>query len=123
MMMLQRRSDLCRVRTVKPSDRQSEGSRVLVSLSLSMPVIDAIVLKNLNMRLPPSGASDRLAGICKIHQSLQSSLDAILQSENGGHLIRKFREKYWPADITDIKVIDLILWQTRPRINEAHESK
>lgn len=34
--------------------------------------------------------------------------------ENGKYLVQRFRETYPDANVTEIKMLDLVLWQTRP---------
>jgi len=78
-----------------------------------MPVIDSVVLRNLGLRLPASGSKDRLARICEVHSTLRSSLEVFVRTEHGQYLVRRFRETYAAADITEIKMLDFVLWQTR----------
>lgn len=91
----------------------SFASKLLATLNPSMPVIDSVVLKNLNMRLPSATAPDRVIKVCKLHESLAACFAAYLQSENGLYLVSQFKVKYPNAKITPIKMLDLVLWQTR----------
>jgi hypothetical protein len=81
-----------------------------------MPVIDSVVLRNLNLRLPPSASKQRVARIGDIHSRLVISFNEFLRLELGRHLVQHFRSAYPEANITEIKMLDLVLWQTRPMI-------
>jgi len=91
----------------------SFASKLVATLDTSMPIIDSVVLKNLNMRLPSATAPDRAAKICKLHKKLATCFADFLQTENGKHLVSQFNVKYPSAKITEIKMLDLVLWQTR----------
>jgi hypothetical protein len=77
-------------------------------------VIDSVVLRNLKLRLPPSASSHRGTRIADLHSKLVTSFNQFLMMERGRHLVRRFREEYPTANITEIKMVDLVLWQTRP---------
>lgn len=92
----------------------SFASKLLATIDPNMPVIDSIVLRNLNLRLPASTSKRRVARIQEIHNELVSSFKEFLTTEMGRHLVARFREEYPAANITEIKMLDLVLWQTRP---------
>jgi hypothetical protein len=79
-----------------------------------MPVIDSIVLRNLNLRLPSSKSKQRIARIQQIHSGLVSCFKEFLTKDMGRHLVERFRTEYPTASITAVKILDLVLWQTRP---------
>jgi hypothetical protein len=78
-----------------------------------MPVIDSIVLRNLKLRLPATSARDRFARICNLHSILIACFNDFLVTENGRYLVDRFRKVYPLAHVTQIKMLDLVLWQTR----------
>jgi hypothetical protein len=92
----------------------SFASKLLATIDPTMPVIDSIVLQNLNLRLPPSASTQRVARIGAIHSRLVVSFNEFLRTGLGRHLVQRFRSEYASADITEIKMLDLVLWQTRP---------
>jgi hypothetical protein len=91
----------------------SFASKLIATINPSLPVIDSVVLKNLGMRLPNATESDRILKVCKIHKRLSEIFKDFLQSDNGKYLVDEFRKKYPNANITDTKMLDLVLWQTR----------
>ena len=92
----------------------SFASKLLATIDPSMPVIDSIVLHNLNLRLPTSNSKNRAARICQLHAMLIAYFNEFLSMENGKYLVQCFRKTYPGADVTEIKMLDLVLWQTRP---------
>lgn len=91
----------------------SFASKLMATLNPSMPVIDSVVLKNLNMRLPAAYAQDRIKKICTLHENLTTYFSDYLESENGAYLVSQFKKKYPNAKVTETKMLDLVLWQTR----------
>lgn len=119
-LMAQAKKEHLQFHTVLESLRQATGryeasfaSKLVATLDTSMPVIDSVVLKNLKMRLPSATASDRAAKISKLHKNLSTCFSNFLQTENGRYLVLEFNLKYPSAEITEIKMLDLVLWQTR----------
>lgn len=91
----------------------SFASKLLASIDTQMPVIDSIVLKNLNLRLPYPYEANRLESICSIHGKLTEYYANYLQTEKGKHLVGRFRKVYPDANVSEVKMLDLILWQSR----------
>ena len=92
----------------------SFASKLLATIDPNMPVIDSIVLRNLNLRLPASSSKQRIARIQELHSTLVACFKEFLTTETGRHLVERFRHEYPSANITEIKMLDLVLWQTRP---------
>jgi hypothetical protein len=91
----------------------SFASKLLATLNPDMPVIDSIALRNLQLRLPPARSKDRVSRIHQLHAELLACFTAYLATEDGKHLVTRFREMYAAIDISEIKMLDLVLWQTR----------
>jgi hypothetical protein len=91
----------------------SFASKLVATLDPSQPVIDAIVLGNVGLRLPPYGGRDRAARICDVHRQLGSLSAVFLDGETGEYLVREFRRTYPGAEITEMKMLDLVLWHPR----------
>ncbi|MGF6808569.1 hypothetical protein OKW30_003695 [Paraburkholderia sp. Clong3] len=90
-------------------------SKLVATIHPSKPVIDGWVLKNVGLKLPAAYARNRFSGICDVYASLELEFKAFLASVRGRFLVSKFREFYPDADVTDVKMLDLVLWQTRPQ--------
>ncbi len=100
--------------------RQSTGrveasfaSKLLATMNPALPVIDSVVLKNLGMRLPSASEPDRILKVCKIHKRLAECFQDFLESDNGQYLVEAFKREYPNARVTETKMLDLVLWQTR----------
>lgn len=91
----------------------SFSSKLLATAFPEKPVIDSVVLNNLALKLPYSGAKDRKQTIVKVFDKLENKLLEILNSEIGIYLVEKFNTMYPKSGITNIKMLDLVLWQTR----------
>ena len=61
----------------------SFASKLLATIDPNMPVIDSVVLRNLNLRLPPSASKQRVARIGDIHSRLVISFNEFLRMEMG----------------------------------------
>lgn len=94
----------------------SFASKLVATLDPSQPVLDSVVLSNLGLRLPPAKLPDRISEIVAIHEQVAHRFSAFLNTSAGHLLIKRFAEVYPEARITTIKMLDLVLWQTRDAI-------
>lgn len=88
-------------------------SKLVATINPNMPIIDKVVFSNLNLKLPPANIKNRDSEIGKKYQTLIKEFSEYLETENGRYLVEKFIEKYPDANITKIKMLDFVLWQTR----------
>ena len=88
-------------------------SKLIATLNPNLPVIDSVVLKNLGLRLPWHGALNRAAGIVEVYEELTGVFAHFLGTTDGRHLIDQFQTAYPTADITEVKMVDFVLWQHR----------
>lgn len=89
-------------------------SKMLASLDDEQPVMDSIVLKHCGLHMPVYGTDEkRLRKIVENHDALRASLIWIRDSEVGRFLVSEFERKYSDAEISEVKMVDLVLWQTR----------
>jgi len=92
----------------------SFASKLVATIDPTMPVIDSVVLRNLGLRLPLASAVNRSSLIEALHNELAAQFNEYLQTSDGRYLVAKFKKSYPNADITEVKMLDLVLWQTRP---------
>jgi hypothetical protein len=104
---------LTRLQSVTGRIEASFASKLLATLDPNLPVIDKIVLGHLGLRLPSWGASDRIEKATNVYQALTETLAEYVGSSSGKRAIAAFRATYGGAQVTDVKIVDLILWQTR----------
>lgn len=88
-------------------------SKLIATINPDMPVIDKIVFNNLNLKLPQTNTENRSSIINEKYRILNKKFTEYLETENGKYLIKKFTEKYLESDITKVKMLDFVLWQTR----------
>jgi len=88
-------------------------SKLVASLDPSQPVIDSFVLQNLGLKLPYVGSSDRIVRVCAVYEQVQCKTSNFLKTDAGDELVRKFGERYPNVKISSMKMLDLVLWQTR----------
>lgn len=92
----------------------SFASKLVASVDPNMPVIDAFVLKSLNLWLPrPAPIEMRLARIVELHERLRGIFSDYLDSDMGRHVVARFEESYPDCQVTRVKMLDLVLWQAR----------
>jgi hypothetical protein len=91
----------------------SFSSKLIATLDSSKPVIDRIVLNNVGLGLPAYTAAKRATGICSVYNELALLFSDFLRSESGNSLVSEFKRAYPGSNITQVKMLDLALWQTR----------
>lgn len=91
----------------------SFASKLVATIHPDKPVVDKFVLENSNLKLPYASAKNREAKIIFKYNQLQDKFTEFLNTENGNYLIKKFRKNFPDSDITEIKMVDLVLWQSR----------
>lgn len=91
----------------------SFSSKLIATLDQEKPVIDKFVLNNSGLKLPHAKTKDRKKKIAIVYSDLESKYREFLKSELGKELVKRFREKFPEAKVTEIKMADLVFWQTR----------
>jgi hypothetical protein len=99
----------------------SFASKLLATVRPEMPVIDSIVLRNLGLTAPRYNAPNRHSRLDRLHETLTLWFRAFLRTDTGRYLVKRFREEYPQARISKVKMLDLVLWQTRPT-NALHRT-
>jgi hypothetical protein len=95
----------------------SFSSKLVGSIHPDLPIIDSVVLKHLDLRLPLKGAENRAARINEIHKALITKFADFLDTDDGKYLTRRFRDTHGTATITEVKMLDFVLWVTREKKN------
>lgn len=92
----------------------SFASKIRASIDESSVVIDSVVLSNVGLKLSRSGDPEqRMRAALQTYKELEKSINAIRASDFGIFIIDEFRRSYPHATVTDVKAIDLTLWQLR----------
>lgn len=91
----------------------SFASKLVAALDPAQPVIDSVVMGNVGARLPYSKNPNRLSLITDLHTSLADCYATYLRSPDGKYLVSKFNKRFPEAKITEVKKLDMVLWQSR----------
>lgn len=91
----------------------SFASKLVATVSTDSPVIDQFVLQNFGLKLPPQTASDRLKKTINVYHQLEKAMQQLIASDIGYYLITCFKDEYSKHEISDVKMVDLVLWQIR----------
>lgn len=92
----------------------SFASKLLATIDPRNPVIDSVVLMNLGLALRSNGNFDtRLRHVVSVYERMAAEFAAALASPEGRYLVTRFGEAYPDAEVSDVKKLDLVLWQTR----------
>jgi len=91
----------------------SFASKLVATLDPTKPVVDKFVLGNFGLKPPYYSASEREAKTIGVYNELCGRYETLMRSPLGRTICARFTQRYPKADITEIKKIDLVLWQTR----------
>ena len=100
-----------RLHRVEPSF----SSKLVATINSELPVWDKQVLNNLKLKAPLYGDRNRLNKTKKVYDSLKNWYKDYLNNTNCIEKIIEFDQRLPNSGISDIKKIDLILWQTREK--------
>jgi hypothetical protein len=89
----------------------SFASKLVATLHPEKPVIDQHVLRNFGLRLPSGKHREHRCVAC--YEQLCEKYAALLKSAEGAMALEKFNILFPSAKITDLKKLDLVLWQIR----------
>lgn len=91
----------------------SFASKMLATRNPELPVIDRWVLDNLQLRLPGYLEQDRVQKVVQLYDRIVTWYHEFLKTPTGKQALRMFDNLISHCDITAVKKIDFILWQTR----------
>lgn len=93
----------------------SFASKMHATRNLNSPIIDKWILKNLDLKLPYSYERNRFEKITQLYKKITEWYEKYASSEEGVKYIKLFNKICPESDISNIKKIDFILWQTRQK--------
>lgn len=91
----------------------SFASKLIATVNPNLPVIDRFVVKNIGLKLPNYNNSSRIDLLVNLYEQLTTQFEHYLLSPEGETLTSEFDKFYPNAAITNIKKLDLVLWQIR----------
>jgi hypothetical protein len=91
----------------------SFASKLVATLRPDCPVMDSVILKRFGLRRPRQKEADREAKEVRVYDTLASKYMSFLSQPIARAICERFTARYPWADVTDLKKVDLVLWQTR----------
>lgn len=91
----------------------SFASKLVATLDPTRPIIDRFVLENFGLRLPAFNTINRESKTVDIYNQLCAAYERLMSNRQGRMVLDKFKQRYPQVEITDLKRIDLVLWQNR----------
>ena len=91
----------------------SFASKLIATLDPRCPVIDSVVFNNLELQLPKYNSRNRIELTCEVYHILIDTFARYLATQSGEYLVSRFRKMYPNVNITETKMLDLVLWQIR----------
>ena len=91
----------------------SFASKLVATLDPTKPIIDRFVLENFGLRLPTRTMINRESKTVDIYNQLCAAYENLKSNCQGRMILDKFKQRYPEAEVTDLKRIDLVLWQNR----------
>jgi hypothetical protein len=88
-------------------------SKLIATLDATKPVVDKFVLNNFGLHLPFHYAANREPKTIQVYDELCRKYEDLMGHPIAGMICDKFVQMYPWANITDLKKVDLVLWQTR----------
>ena len=90
----------------------SFATKLIATLDPWQPVIDSVVLGNLGLKLRLAGdIHQRVAETIKLHADLAQTFSSYLNSKGGHLFVQRFHDVFPAAELTEVKMLDLVPWQ------------
>lgn len=88
-------------------------SKMLSTINPNMPIWDQFVLDNLKLKVDGKTKEDRLKNTIETYYKILKIEQEKLKDKNIQNSIKEFREYFPEYNLSDIKMLDYILWNTR----------
>lgn len=95
----------------------SFGSKLLATINPNVAPLDSIVLGHLDLALPRyTGQPNdvRIQGCVDVHNQLVDRMNYLITLARFQQLKNRFGLRFPGYNFTDVKILDLLLWQYRP---------
>lgn len=91
----------------------SFSSKLVATINPQLPIWDSIVLKNIGLKPPAYHRKNRIGESIEVYERLTNWYKDFLLTEKAKTIIEQFDRVYPEAAISDLKKVDLVLWQFR----------
>lgn len=95
----------------------SFGSKLLATINPNVAPLDSVVLGHLNLRLPTRTGQcyqARIQQCVNVHNQLVARMNQLITRPEFQELKGRFEKRFPDYNFTDVKILDLLLWQYRP---------
>lgn len=91
----------------------SFSSKLLATINTSMPIWDQYILKNLDLKVKGTTKEERLNSVIELYNEIVKKEQALLNDTKIRKTVKEFKEYFPEYDLSDIKILDYILWNLR----------
>jgi hypothetical protein len=93
----------------------SFASKLVATLNPGKQIIDKFVLENFELVLPTLSSSNRLEETVGVYEKLGDQYYDFFKEPICGEIFRRFDEIFPGSNISQLKKVDFVLWQIRPK--------
>lgn len=88
-------------------------SKMLSTINPNMPILDQYVLKNLELQVYGKTKKERIENTKEIYKEIIKIEEEKLCNKDIKNTIKEFKQYFPEYKLSDIKILDYILWNTR----------
>jgi len=88
-------------------------SKLAATIDTNLPIWDVFVPQKLGLKKLPQYCKDRLEKTIGLYTNMQKWYSNFMATGDGKNIIAMFNRKYPDVAVSDIKKVDLALWQMR----------
>lgn len=91
----------------------SFSSKMMATINPNLPIIDSVVLKNLCFNSVTGQTYNKWNEVDRLYKKIQKNYCKFLVSKKGKYLIKQFKKHYPDKKISEVKMLDFVLWTIR----------
>lgn len=91
----------------------SFSSKMLAIINPNMPIWDQYIISNLELKVEGKDKKERLNNTICIYNEIMKEEKELLKRQDIQQSIKEFKDKYNDYKLTDIKILDYLLWNNR----------
>lgn len=91
----------------------SYSSKMLAIINPNMPIWDQYIINNLELKVEGKTKKERLNNTICVYNEIIKKEKELLKRHDVKQSIKEFRNKYNDYELTDIKILDYLLWNNR----------
>ena len=91
----------------------SFSSKLLATINPNMPIWDRFVIKHFNIEVEGNTSKERIDDTIKKYYEILEKENKELEKEEIKEAIREFKEEFKEYNLSNIKILDYIIWSVR----------